>query len=194
MTGTADVHLECEGKVFPAHKLVLSARSPTFASMFEEEPSTNSQKNSPRENAYAAIAGGDLPAEAQQQHQRNITTISVYDTPAHILEIILDYIYSGNVLPLTDQDVVSGIIQAADKFQLSDLKRHCFNSLMQFLNEDNVGKLAILAFRHQAEKPVRMSINAFCLRHFVELMKKKSFRDVLKMEPDAFFTDEDPTL
>ncbi|XP_021956330.1 speckle-type POZ protein [Folsomia candida] len=182
-TGTADVHLECEGKVFPVHKLILSARSEVFAKMFEAtfpSPSSSRTKRS-------ATAGGDNPPEYEQM----VATVAIPDVEAKILEILLEYVYSGNVKPLNNPELLTGVIRAADKYELADLKSYCFNALMNFLNEDNIGQLAVLAHRHQADKNVRMNINGYSLRRLAELMKKKSFRDALKMEPDAFFPDDE---
>jgi hypothetical protein len=91
-TGTADVHLDCEGRVFPVHKLILSARSDAFDRMFKATlpKPTNSM------NRRSATAGGDNPPDGEQ----TVTIVAIPDIDSNIMEIILDYMYSGNVKKL----------------------------------------------------------------------------------------------
>jgi hypothetical protein len=139
------------------------ARSPTFARMFES--SLGQQRTSPiPSHGYRttiSTAGGDNPPDEEQL----VSILPIPDVEPHILEILLDYIYSGNVQSIYGSDVLKGVVKAADKFELCDLKSFCFNSLMNFLTEENIGQLAVLAHRHQADQSVRMNINKFCVRY-----------------------------
>jgi hypothetical protein len=108
----------------------------------------------------SSTAGGDNPPDREQ----SISCVPICELDPDILDIILDYIYSADVKHLNNPEMLSKMIIAADKFELVALKSHYFNKLMGFINEDNIGMIAVLAHRHNADRSVKISIDQMCLR------------------------------
>ncbi|GBM95827.1 Speckle-type POZ protein-like B [Araneus ventricosus] len=104
----ADVNLKCGNASIPAHKNILSARSPVFAAMF---------KNPMKEN-----------------HENEV---DISDMDVSVVRIMLTYIYTGKTLDLTVSSA-SGLLHAADKYQLLDLKRVCCDFLKDNMSLQNV--------------------------------------------------------
>lgn len=78
-------------------------------------------------------ASGDSPPDSEHM----IAVVSIPDVEPHILEIILDYVYSGNVkFALVDQTTIPqtlcGVIQATDKVTFYVLKLSRKNYLKKY--------------------------------------------------------------
>jgi len=69
----ADVRVECEGKVFDCHQIVLSARSPVFKAMLQADMAEKKTKK-----------------------------VSIKDIPSEVVAEMLLYIYTGNTPNLND--------------------------------------------------------------------------------------------
>ena len=70
----ADVTLQCQGKKFKAHKVILAAASPVFGAMFKE---------------------------GTKEHEENIVIIE--DIESDVFELFLRYLYSGEVNQLDEK-------------------------------------------------------------------------------------------
>ena len=70
----ADVTLQCQGKNFKAHKVILAAASPVFGAMFKE---------------------------GTKEHEENIVIIE--DLESDVFELFLRYLYSGEVNQLDEK-------------------------------------------------------------------------------------------
>lgn len=110
----ADVVLKCESFTIPAHKNILSARSPVFATMF---------KNDMRESQEKAV--------------------DISDIGISVLRTVLVYIYTGNADDLTISNAPD-LLFAADKYQLMILKKVCSEYLKDNANDKNVLNLLVL--------------------------------------------------
>uniref|UniRef100_A0A0B6Z9M0 BTB domain-containing protein n=1 Tax=Arion vulgaris TaxID=1028688 RepID=A0A0B6Z9M0_9EUPU len=113
-----DVTLRVEKMEFPCHKNVLAASSPYFLVMFSTSL-----------------------AESQQD------CITLKDMEARTLELVLDYIYTGQVC-LTE-DTVQNLLSAANLFQLIPLRDGCAEFMMNHVTVANCIGVFFFAKAHQ---------------------------------------------
>ena len=117
----SDIVFYVRGRQFPAHKVVLAARSPILLSMFEE----------------------------QQAPSRNNQRIEVKEIEPDVFQQALKYIYTGQVDHL--ETMAAPLLAIADKYALANLKSICEQSLIHHMNSVNVGSIYMLADVHSAE-------------------------------------------
>jgi len=79
------------------------------------------------------------------------------------------------------------LVQAADKYQLTELKNRCFYKLCCRIKESNVGKIAVLAYLNNAEEDVVEEIGIFVQSHWENLKNRKGFTQCVIAKPHAFF-------
>ena len=92
----SDVILNIRGREFPAHKVILAARSKYFASMFEH------------------------PMKEQSTNH-----IEIEDIEPEVFQELLRFIYTGRINREKMRSMLFGLNKAADKYLLDDLKRKC---------------------------------------------------------------------
>ncbi|GFR08659.1 TD and POZ domain-containing protein 3 [Trichonephila clavata] len=114
-----DTELSTPTKTFSAHKSILSARSPVFKAMF-----TNEMKEKIRER------------------------VDITDVDADTMHRILLYVYT-DILEDLCLETASLLYEAADKYQILNLKSKCSSFLMDNLTVDNVCGVLVLADMHQ---------------------------------------------
>ncbi|GFT78948.1 speckle-type POZ protein-like B [Nephila pilipes] len=103
-----DVHLKCGSVAIPAHKNILSMRSPVFSAMFSSE---------------------------MEETRKNEVDITDVDVP--VLRMMLKYVYTGKVENLTVSSA-GDLLYAADKYQLKGLKTRCSDYLKCTVSIENV--------------------------------------------------------
>ncbi|XP_055934690.1 speckle-type POZ protein-like B [Argiope bruennichi] len=114
----SDVVLKCGDVSIPAHKNILSVRSPVFEAMFSN-PMKESHKNE----------------------------VSVIDIDETTVRNLLIYIYTGTISDLTDSSAAD-LLFAADKYQLQDLKTLCCGFLKNTMSLQNVLNILVLGELH----------------------------------------------
>jgi speckle-type POZ protein len=105
---SSDVSFNIGGREFPAHKLILSARSKYFAAMFKH------------------------PMKEKSTNQVNIE-----DIEPDVFQELLRFIYTGRVRTATMETVAANLFIAADKYLLGELKKECENYLLHHMTPDN---------------------------------------------------------
>ena len=105
---------------FPAHKVILAARSPVFARMFEHNMQESSNNR-----------------------------VEIDDIHHDVFKVMLVYIYTGRV-PNTVGDLAYDLLYAADKYQLDHLKALCEQQLSKNLTVENAARTVQLAHMHNA--------------------------------------------
>ncbi|KAL7611003.1 hypothetical protein Lser_V15G13724 [Lactuca serriola] len=134
-----DVIFKVGDEKFHAHKLVLAARSPVFRSQF-------------------------------YQQERDHDDIIITDMEPKVFEAMLHFIYRDE---LTDElvassssseqnvsdSVVAKLLAAADRYDLTRLRRICESRLCKGISVISVGRILALADNHHA-----MELKAVCLR------------------------------
>ncbi|KFM77845.1 Speckle-type POZ protein B, partial [Stegodyphus mimosarum] len=118
----SDVKIVAGSETFLVHKIVLSARSPVFFRMFENEM-----------------------VEAKSN------TINIQDTEPAILKTMLCYMYTAYLdQPL--KECALSLYEAADKYDIPTLKEKCASFLKSNLTVKNVCEVLLLADMHEDKK------------------------------------------
>ena len=113
---TADVNIICDGRSFPAHKLILSARSDVFAALFSHT--------------------------GTREHESGEVKIS--DCTRETMESFLSYIYEGNFSNATFEKA-EALIHIAKLYNVRSLVESCLQILEENINEQNAFHVANLA-------------------------------------------------
>lgn len=104
----SDITFNIDGREFPAHKLILAARSEVFAAMF------------------------------QHPTKENLTNrITIEDVEPEVFHELLRFVYTGRVSSDKMESLAAGLFIAADKYLLDDLKLECENYLLHNMSPDN---------------------------------------------------------
>ena len=111
----SDVAFEIGGEVFPAHKLILTARVPAFEKMF---------------------ASGMAEASTGR--------IRIEDTDAASFKQFLNFIYCGKI-PEELNDFADSLLPIAEKYGVQGLKDACEVALKSQISQDNIIHTLILA-------------------------------------------------
>ncbi|GBM61696.1 Speckle-type POZ protein B [Araneus ventricosus] len=118
----SDVSLRTDSKSFPAHKCILSARSPVFKAMFN----------------------GDMKEKTSK-------FVEIPDLDEDTLRELLSYIYTDMVTELEWRGATD-LYRAADKYELLDLKRRCSIFLKSDLSVSSVCTVLVLADLHHDQE------------------------------------------
>ncbi|GBO21425.1 Speckle-type POZ protein B [Araneus ventricosus] len=113
-----DVELITKTKAFPAHKIVLCARSPVFKAMLINE-----------------------------MKEKNTNCIQVDDLGDDVVQQLLLFLYSDTVENF-EWEIATQLYYAADKYQVGKLKELCSPFLVESLTPNNAGELLLLADTH----------------------------------------------
>eukprot|EP01045_Picozoa_sp_COSAG04_P018156 COSAG04_NODE_1660_length_6022_cov_5.271146_3_plen_384_part_00 len=116
----ADVKLKSGDATVYAHKLILSARSPVFAAMFER---------------------GMAEAEASEVTLEGVTPHSLYS--------LVHFLYSEE-LREGAMDEAEALLAAADQYEVPRLVALCERELCGVISQGNAARLLVLADRHRA--------------------------------------------
>ena len=136
----SDVTITAGEGTFKAHKAILTARSPVFRAMFE---------NNMTEAAENCVEITDIDPQAVRE--------------------MLSYMYTGTA-PKVDK-MADALLQAADKYDLKQLKAICEKELISQLSEENVSETLKLALHHSATQ-LKAKCNGFMAIHTPHLVSK----------------------
>ncbi|GFQ75609.1 TD and POZ domain-containing protein 3 [Trichonephila clavata] len=117
-TPFADVQLKCGSITIPAHKVILSTRSPVFRAMFSNE------------------------MKETLDNEVHITDIDV-----SVLQAMLTYVYTGQTGNLS-YNLAGDLLFAADKYELKGLKIVMIDDLKSNVSVENVLQLLVLGDLH----------------------------------------------
>ena len=125
-----------------AHRAVLAARSPVFGSMFSH----------------------DLK-------EKELSTVDICDMSIQSCQAFLNYIY-GNIKHEEFLTHRLALLRAADKYDISDLKQACHDSLLEDVDAKNVLERLQNATLYQLPE-----LKASCLRYLVKFGKIFDIRE-----------------
>ncbi|PIN09332.1 hypothetical protein CDL12_18082 [Handroanthus impetiginosus] len=137
-----DIVINASDGSMAAHRAVLASRSPVFRSMFSHDL---------KEKEMSAINISDMSIEACQA--------------------FLNYIY-GNIQNEEFFTHRLALLQAADKYDISDLKEACHESLLEDIDTRNVLERLQNASLYQLPK-----LKSSCMRYLVKFGKIFDIRD-----------------
>ncbi|KAK4011442.1 hypothetical protein OUZ56_020559 [Daphnia magna] len=92
----SDVNLNVGGRIFHAHKNILSARSKVFAAMFEQKTAEKFSNN-----------------------------LDIKDVDPDVFQEVLRYMYTGRMSSGTMDNMAVGVLAVSDKYLLDRLKTEC---------------------------------------------------------------------
>jgi len=118
-----DMEIDCGGKVFSCHKLIVSARSPVFRAMFDVK-----------------------------MKERESGKVTIEDIKPEIMEEMLHFIYTGVVKESLPFKSTVKLLSAADKYQLDALKDICQDKLYSVLGAENAIEILILGEMYRIPK------------------------------------------
>ncbi|XP_035207459.1 uncharacterized protein LOC118182246 [Stegodyphus dumicola] len=124
-----DLIVICKDVEIPAHKCILSARSPVFAKMFQHATSENSDNR-----------------------------IVITDIEPDVFEELLQFLYCGKINPST-YSKAHDLYYAAEKYFVSDLKDLCRDFITSSLSVTSAVETLILADRHKDEEMMEKAVS-----------------------------------
>ncbi|CAM8948654.1 hypothetical protein QQ045_016958 [Rhodiola kirilowii] len=151
----SDVIINTSDGSMGAHRAVLSTRSPVFCSMFSH----------------------DLK-------EKELSTINISDMTHEACQAFLNYMY-GNIQHEEFLTHRLALVSAADKYDITDLKQVCHESLLEDIDEENV--LARLQVAHLYQLS---DLKDGCTKYLVKFGKIYDIRDEL----DEFLHSADREL
>ncbi|XP_015112521.1 speckle-type POZ protein [Diachasma alloeum] len=141
----SDVSIMAGDEKFSAHKNILTARSSMFAAMFKHE----------------------------EMEENRTNEVKIENMDSKVVKGMLEYIYTGEVTNV--QDIVHGLLEAAERYDLSGLKAMCLDTLCSLVNNDNSAETLILADRYRGDKLKQYAIK-FIKEHLQEVVKTEGFK------------------
>lgn len=139
-----DIVINASDGSIGAHRAVLAARSPVFRSMFSH----------------------DLK-------EKELSTVNISDMSSEACQALLSYVYGNipNEVFLTHR---LALLRAADKYDISDLKEACHDSLLEDIDTKNVLERLQSSSLFQLPK-----LKTSCMRYLVKFGKIYDLRDDL---------------
>ena len=128
----SDVILNVRGREFPAHKVILAARSEVFAAMFKH------------------------PMTEQSTNQ-----IEIEDIEPEVFQELLRFIYTGRVSRAAMESMAANLFIAADKYLLDELKMKCEIYLLYHMSPENCAVLLLHGDLRNPTEPLKEAATFF---------------------------------
>ena len=92
--------------------------------------------------------------------------IVIEDLTPEILETILKFMYSAEIeMPeASEKEKLIELIDAAEKYDLQELKSACFYKMFSEINDENAGKYAMVAHNYNADATCSSLIQDYCIK------------------------------
>ena len=126
-TNLSDFIIKCDGKEFPTHKLILSARSDVFERMF---------------------------SSALKINEKDEPILEIDDVSAEEMEIFLNFLYKDEI---KDEDISCELLKLADKYNVKRLVSICLNHLKETIDIQNVVEITYTAFLTSKDELLQMA-------------------------------------
>ena len=161
LTDHFDRQLNCDvkfcfddGRQIGGHSTILTARSPVFAAMLQNE-----------------------------MEESKTGKVMIQDVQPDVFEQLLRYIYAGRMLKPLTEATAQLLLEAADKYDVGDLKEDCAVFLTSCIRIDNVLHLMAIAHLHSIGKLEEKSLD-FAARHGQEVCQLDDWGKLIKNFPD----------
>lgn len=153
----ADIKFLVNGHEFPAHYLIVSGSSPVLATMFQSD---------------------------FEEKQTRIVTIE--DTTADIFKLFLNYLYSGDFPTASQEDVLVGLFQLADKYEVTSLKEEIVPYLVQGLKVENAVRILIVSHLFSSTNLYDKTL-AFISKNSVAICRRADWLHLIRQYPELCF-------
>ncbi|KAI9185393.1 hypothetical protein LWI28_006791 [Acer negundo] len=150
-----DIIINASDGSIGAHRAILAARSPVFRSMF-----------------------------SHNLKEKELSTVNISDMSMEACQALLSYIY-GNIEHEEFMTHRLALLSAADKYDISDLKEACHDSLLEDIDAKNVLERLQNASLYQLP-----NLKSSCMRYLVKFGKIFDIRD----DFNAFLQNADREL
>jgi len=107
--------------------------------------------------------------------------VDIIDLEGDIVHDMITYIYSEKVPDLESKS--AGLLSAAEKYDLPELKAMCETSLCENITTDNVLDLLVLADLHSASSVRNLALK-FIVDNSREIVNQEGWREKLRMYPE----------
>ena len=112
----SDLKIVCDGQEFPCHKLILSARSDVFRTMF---------------------------ASPLKMNEKEESVLEIPDVSAETMKTFLQFIYKDDI---EGEDIDQDLLIAADKYNIKRLVNICVKYFESIIDANNVMAIAFVAY------------------------------------------------
>ena len=156
----ADLEIKCEDQTFYAHRVILSAASPYFQAMFQN----------------------DMVEACSRQ-------IEMREIKPNVLKIALEWIYKNKLdvkVFKDDPNLAGDLLAAAEMYHLDKLKKIVEDELCGFLDLENVLELVVMGDMHGAPKLKEKALTLIVEKK-KEVKKLDDWKKFLKSYPDLTF-------
>lgn len=143
-----DMTIVCDKREFHCHKFMLAARSEVFAAMLRHE-------------------------FLEKQNSR----VDVKEIDSETMELLLSYIYTGQVTDFKNVSVVE-LFKAADRYRLDHLKNMCEEELVKRVEASNAADILSLAHKYNAG-PLKSFALAMISRNVEEVMRTRGWKELI---------------
>lgn len=143
-----------EDQQIGGHTTILTARSPVFAAMFQNNMS--------------------------ESHTGRVT---ITDIKPEIFKELLHFIYSGRTLTALTEDTAQSLFVLADKYDIEDLKESCVRYLLSTVRVDNAINLMAWAHLHSVDKLKEATLD-FSAENGQEIVELDDWEQLMKNYPD----------
>lgn len=144
-----DAVLKVDDREFKVHKVILVARSPVFASMFEHDMA-----------------------------EKKDNEVDIPDCTAESFEVFLHYLYSGSVETLSSSNVYN-VYYAADKYRVDDLKEKCVKYMIKNISVETFCDVIALSLHHSESKLQKRATEFFCqnIKKIIKTVQWQKYMD-----------------
>ncbi|XP_071033424.1 speckle-type POZ protein B-like [Parasteatoda tepidariorum] len=149
----SDVELRAENMSLPAHKFLLSARSPVFRAMFHHQNMLENVSN----------------------------VVEISDVDPKTLKSFLEFLYTGSV-DIIDGESALELLIIADKYQVLSLIDTCSKFALSALSLENACKVLYLSDLLNL-KLLRDNAVDFVVKHFNEIFKSCEWSEYIEKNP-----------
>lgn len=157
MDVSGDIILQGDGeRKFPAHRCLLSARSPILAAM--------------------------IKVHEQQVHMQE-KCLELPGLSDEILQELLRYIYTDHVNNL--DTTASTLLPVGESYHLPGLKLLCERTLVETITPDSVASLLLLADQFGCDSLKRVAL-AYCEENATSIKKSLAWKVMEIVNPDLF--------
>ncbi|XP_046654982.1 speckle-type POZ protein-like [Daphnia pulicaria] len=152
-----DVHFQFNnGKTIGAHILILSARNPVFASMFQS---------------------------GMFESQTRKLIIIITDIDEEVFRQLLIHLYSGIAPKIQEKNITQPLYIAADKYDIETLKSECIDVLLKKLGVTNAIELFIWSHLHFVPKIFESAMKCL-VQNRREICLLPKWLDFVKSHPE----------
>jgi speckle-type POZ protein len=149
-----DVHFQFNnGKTIGAHILILSARNPVFASMFQS---------------------GMLESQTRK--------VTITDIDEEVFRQLLIHLYSGIAPKIGEENIAQMLYAAADKYDIETLKSECIDVLLKKLDISNAIEMLLWSHLHFVPKLFEFAMKCL-VQNRREICLRPKWLDFVKNHP-----------